>query len=101
MSSLCDSPPRGEYNIKAIESQLRQELEPCRTLKGVVDVRVKGAIGVVQVEKLDKLKLRQQFVERGVWIRPIEDIIYLMPAFTITPEELGKLTESVREVLSG
>lgn len=85
--------------VAAIESQLREELEPCRKLPGVIDVRVKGAIGVVQVEKMDIPVLRKQFAQRGVWIRPIKDVIYLMPAFTITPEELGKLTGSVREVL--
>jgi len=95
---LLEREPRLQQ-VKAIETQLREELEPCRNLKGVLDVRVKGAIGVVQLEKMDAQKLRQQFVERGVWIRPIKDVIYLMPAFTITPQELRTLTENIIKIL--
>ncbi len=86
--------------IEAIESQLAKELEPCRALPGVIDVRVKGAIGVVQMEpSMDVRALRPKFVERGVWVRPFKDIIYLMPPLVITPEELGVLTEAVVSTL--
>jgi adenosylmethionine-8-amino-7-oxononanoate aminotransferase len=96
-ASLCDSPPRGEWyqRITAIEAQLREELESCRKLPNVIDVRVKGAIGVVQMEKMDIQAMRQKFIERGVWIRPIKDVIYLMPAFTITSQELRILTKEI------
>lgn len=91
---LFESEPRLQQ-VEAIEAQLRRELAICEGLPHVVDVRVKGAIGVVQVQNLDHRALRQQFVELGVWIRPIEDIIYLAPPFIITPEELSTLTSAV------
>jgi len=87
--------------VEAIEAQLTRELEACRDLPHVVDVRVKGAIGVVQMEedKLDSYGLREKFVERGVWIRPFKDIVYLMPSLSISAESLRKLTDSVADVL--
>lgn len=91
---LFESEPRLQQ-VEAIEAQLRHELAVCESLPNVVDVRVKGAIGVVQVQNLDHRALRQRFVELGVWIRPIEDIIYLAPPFVITPEELSTLTSAV------
>ncbi len=96
---LFDSEPRLEQ-VAAISAQLAQELEPCRTLPGVKDVRVLGAIGVVELETLDDPDaLRRAFVERGVWIRPFRNIVYLTPAFTITPEELTRLTTAIADVL--
>jgi adenosylmethionine-8-amino-7-oxononanoate aminotransferase len=67
----------------------------------VLDVRVKGAIGVVQMDaaKIDIQLLRKKFIERGVWLRPFKDIIYIMPSLTISEAELGKLAESVVSVL--
>lgn len=92
---LFESEPR-LLQVEVIESLLRKELEPCRGLPNVVDVRVMGAIGAVQLrEPMDIPKLKRSFIERGVWIRPFGDIIYLTPAFTITDDELGKLTEAV------
>jgi adenosylmethionine-8-amino-7-oxononanoate aminotransferase len=87
--------------VESIERQLHAALKPCESLRGVVDVRVKGAIGVVQLEadKMDKLWFRQRFVEEGVWIRPLKDVIYLWPALTITEKELQKLTNSVCSVV--
>ena len=88
--------------IEAIEAQLRHELGACRNLPHVVDVRVKGAIGVVEIDThmIDIYKLRPTFIEKGVWIRPFGNVIYLMPAFTITPQELSKLTHAIFGVLS-
>lgn len=86
--------------VEAIEAQLRHELASCADLPGVVDVRVKGAIGVVQLENIDIPWFRQRFLEMGVWLRPIEDIIYLAPPFVITPEELTTLTRAIREAVS-
>ena len=86
--------------VKAIEMALKESLAPYRNLPGVVDVRVKGAIGVVQLEKIENLnQLRQRFVEQGVWIRPIDNVIYLAPAFTISKDELTKLTNAIGNVL--
>ncbi|MBS1028985.1 adenosylmethionine--8-amino-7-oxononanoate transaminase [Gluconobacter albidus] len=96
---LFESEPRLEQ-VAAISAQLARELEPCRTLPGVKDVRVLGAIGVVELETLDDPDaLRRAFVERGVWIRPFRNIVYLTPAFTITPEELTRLTTAIVNVL--
>jgi adenosylmethionine-8-amino-7-oxononanoate aminotransferase len=87
--------------VAAIETQLKRELEPCRDLPGVKDVRVKGAIGVVELERAGDLEhLRKSFVEAGAWIRPFGRIVYLAPAFTISPDQLALLTGAIRRVLA-
>ena len=89
--------------IQAIETQLREELKPCHKLENVADVRVKGAIGVVQLSNASGeyiLALRQRFIEEGVWIRPFSDIVYIMPAFTISTAELTRLTDAVFKILA-
>ena len=87
--------------VAKIEDLLRHGLEPCRALAGVKDVRVKGAIGVVELERIDDLNaLRQRFIAENVFIRPFGSIVYLTPALTISSEELLTLTEAVRRVLS-
>jgi adenosylmethionine-8-amino-7-oxononanoate aminotransferase len=64
-------------------------------------VRVKGAVGVVELERIEDLDaLRQRFIAEGTFIRPFGSIVYLTPAFTISEEELATLTETVRRVLS-
>jgi adenosylmethionine-8-amino-7-oxononanoate aminotransferase len=84
-----------------ISSALAAGLKPCRKLPSVKDVRVKGAIGVVELERIKDLNaLRQRFVAEGVFIRPFGSIVYLTPALTIAEDELGKLTDAVRRVLS-
>lgn len=97
---LFETEPR-LAQVAKIEAHLETALEPCRGLPGVIDVRVKGAIGVVQLEDLkanDRLKAR--FVEEGVWIRPFGDIVYLMPPFVIGKDELTTLTRAVGTVLT-
>ena len=89
--------------IQAIETQLRQELKPCHKLENVADVRVKGAIGVVQLSDVRGeyiLALRQRFIDEGVWLRPFSDVVYIMPAFTISSAELTQLTDAVFKVLA-
>ena len=87
--------------VATIGGQLRHGLEPCRILAGVRDVRVKGAIGVVELERIEDLNaLRQRFIAEGAFIRPFGSIVYLTPAFTIGEEDLLTLTEAVRRVLS-
>ena len=87
--------------VARIEGQLRHGLEPCRALPGVKDVRIKGAIGVVELDRIEDLNaLRQRFIAEGVFIRPFGSIVYLTPAFTINEEDLSRLTEAVRRVLS-
>jgi adenosylmethionine-8-amino-7-oxononanoate aminotransferase len=87
--------------VAKISSALAAGLEPCRKLPGVKDVRVKGAIGVVELDRIKDLNaLRQRFVAEGVFIRPFGSIVYLTPAFTIAEDELGKLTDAVRRVVA-
>ncbi|MCF6197243.1 MAG: adenosylmethionine--8-amino-7-oxononanoate transaminase, partial [Emcibacter sp.] len=87
--------------VKHIEGHLNQSLEQFRTLPGVVDVRVKGAIGVIQMEKIEDLAwLRTEFANEGVWIRPFGDIIYLTPSFSMQSHELAALTQAIDKVLN-
>jgi adenosylmethionine-8-amino-7-oxononanoate aminotransferase len=87
--------------VAAIEAQLREELAPCRELPGVVDVRIKGAIGAVELSgRIDLKQLRLRFAELGVWVRPFGNVIYLMPPFIIAAAELATLTAAVSRVLT-
>jgi adenosylmethionine-8-amino-7-oxononanoate aminotransferase len=86
--------------VAAIEAQLTRELEACRALHGVRDVRVKGAIGVVQLAREPKLEpLRARFVRHGVWVRPFGDVVYVMPPLVIGAEDLATLTRAMRDVV--
>ncbi len=87
--------------IKQIEGHLNQSFEQFRNLPGVVDVRVKGAIGVIQLKNIgDVAKLRAEFADHGVWIRPFGDIIYLTPSFSIDSNQLALLTEAIDKVIN-
>jgi adenosylmethionine-8-amino-7-oxononanoate aminotransferase len=82
--------------VRAIEAQLRAELEPCRHLNGVLDVRVRGALGVVQLAKAGEGPwFRPRFLEDGVWIRPFGDIVYVAPPFVISSAELAQITQAI------
>jgi adenosylmethionine-8-amino-7-oxononanoate aminotransferase len=62
---------------------------------------VKGAIGVVQLDRApDHDALRAQFLAEGVWLRPLQDVVYLMPPFTIEDDELEALMGAVRRVVA-
>src|SRR5262249_26111555 len=94
-----ESEPRLKQ-VASIGRQMADGLEPCRGLPGVTDVRVKGAIGVVEMERIgDLAALRARFVEEGVFIRPFGRIIYLAPSFTIAPGELARLTSAIVKVV--
>ncbi len=96
---LFESEPRLEQ-VAAIAAAMRRDLESCRALPGVRDVRVQGAIGVVELERIDDLAdLKRRFVEAGVWVRPFRNIVYLTPAFTIGEDDLKRLTDAVAGVL--
>ena len=96
---LFESEPR-LFQAAKIEAQLKDELAPCAGMPGVAGVRVKGAIGVVELEgRPDVVRLREQFVKQGVWVRPFGNVVYLMPALVIESEDLGILTGAVRRVV--
>jgi adenosylmethionine-8-amino-7-oxononanoate aminotransferase len=87
--------------VAAIERLLGEGLEPCRQFAAVKDVRVKGAIGVVELERIKNLNgLRQRFIDERVFVRPFGSIVYLTPAFTISEQDLLKLIGTVRRVLA-
>jgi adenosylmethionine---8-amino-7-oxononanoate aminotransferase len=87
-------------DVARVERGLRIGLEQCRDLPGVVDVRTRGAIGVVEFERpVEALELNARFVEEGVWIRPMGRVVYLTPALTIDDEDLGALTTAMGRVL--
>ncbi|HCS65302.1 MAG TPA: adenosylmethionine--8-amino-7-oxononanoate transaminase [Cellvibrio sp.] len=90
-----------QTTVASIGQQMREELAPCKDFSYVSDVRVLGAMGVVELENaVDASKLMPLFVELGVWIRPFGNIIYLMPPFIISTDELSKLTSAVLKVVA-
>jgi adenosylmethionine-8-amino-7-oxononanoate aminotransferase len=91
--------PRLEQ-VVAISEQMTRELAACRNLPGVKDVRVKGAIGVVELDGVADIQaLRARFIEKGVFIRPFGAVIYLTPAFTVASQELSRLTGAIVEIV--
>src|SRR6185295_13029166 len=78
---LFEREPRLEQ-VKAIAEQMARELAPCRGWPGVKDVRVKGAVGVVELERIAELDaMRARFIDQGVFIRPFGNVVYLTPSF--------------------
>jgi adenosylmethionine-8-amino-7-oxononanoate aminotransferase len=87
-------------NVRRIEKALQENLAPAWKIPGVVDVRVLGAIGVVELDKpVDMEKIQPLFVKHGVWIRPFGKLVYTMPPFVISDSELDKLTKNIINVL--
>ena len=95
---LLDSP--WQERVRQIELGLQNGLAPCRKYPHVTDVRVLGAIGVVELERAVDLKQVQPlFVEQGVWVRPFGKLVYLMPPFIISEPDLKTLTGAVVRVI--
>lgn len=95
---LLESP--WQQRVRDIEQGLKQGLAPCRELDNVREVRVKGAIGVVELTRpVDMYWMPEQFVQRGVWVRPFRNLVYVMPPYIIEPQDLTRLTTAIVEVV--
>ena len=89
-----------QQQVAAIESQLKHELAACRQSPLVKEVRVLGAIGVLEMQaKVNVAELQQRFVDLGVWIRPFNNLIYIMPPFIISPQQLSKLSSAMCQLV--
>ncbi len=89
-----------QANIQRIEKQLEQYLQPLSQLDYVQDVRVLGAIGVVELSfNVDMKTLQQQFVKRGIWIRPFGKLVYVMPPYVISQQQLNILLQQLVDVV--
>ncbi|MCI0601214.1 MAG: aminotransferase class III-fold pyridoxal phosphate-dependent enzyme, partial [Beijerinckiaceae bacterium] len=96
---LFEREPRLEQ-VAAIAAALARDLEPARRFPHVRDVRVKGAIGAVELDHIANLdELKRRFIDAGVFLRPFRNIVYLTPAFTIGEEDLKRLTSAAVSVL--
>ena len=89
-----------QQKIKQIQSQLEKELCACISYENVQEVRVLGAIGVIEMKQaVDMKTITEAFVDEGVWVRPFGKLIYLMPPFIINKDDLTKLTSALTNVI--
>ena len=88
-----------QQRVATIEAQLKDELAPCRSLPAVADVRIKGAIGVIEMRHpLNMEHVQQHLIDQGVWLRPFGRLLYTMPPYVISPEQLSRVTLAMRSV---
>jgi adenosylmethionine-8-amino-7-oxononanoate aminotransferase len=86
-------------SVAEISAGLTAGLEPARTLPGVIDVRVCGAIGVIECDRpVDLAIATPAAIDRGVWLRPFRNLVYAMPPFICTPDEIAQVTSAMVEV---
>ena len=91
---------RWQAQVAGLETAMRRGLEPCRRVPGVEDVRVLGGIGVVETKQpVNTAALQNCFVEQGVWIRPFNRLIYLMPPYVSPIEDVARLCAAVETAL--
>ena len=90
-----------QQQVSTIEQQLKEQLLPLKTLDSVADTRVLGAIGVVETKQnIDVATIQKHFVSQGVWIRPFGKLVYIMPPYIISSDELGTLVSAIKTALS-
>jgi adenosylmethionine-8-amino-7-oxononanoate aminotransferase len=86
--------------VAVIEGHLKKKLEACRDLPHVHDVRVLGAIGVVEMmEPVDVARIQERFVNKGVWLRPFGRLIYTMPPYIISEEDLNQIMTAMIAII--
>lgn len=86
--------------VKRLEAGLKAGLEPARALESVADVRVLGAIGVIERrEPVTLARVQPMFVDKGVWVRPFGRLVYVMPAYIMSDEDLARLTTAMVSVM--
>ena len=90
-----------QQRVDGIEAGLRIGLERCSELNAVEEVRVLGAIGVVEMKKpVDVARLQEAFVQQGVWVRPFGKLVYVMPPYIMTEQDLARLTDAIFNCVS-
>ncbi|GIU00302.1 adenosylmethionine-8-amino-7-oxononanoate aminotransferase [Sulfurovum sp. TSL6] len=89
-----------QQRILGIETQLKEELSECNTLDIVKEVRVLGAIGVVELNRdVDLAWMTPKFIQQGIWIRPFLNLVYIMPPYITSSEELTQITQAIYDVV--
>jgi adenosylmethionine-8-amino-7-oxononanoate aminotransferase len=90
-----------QRRVNQIELQLKQLLSPCAELPQVAEVRCLGAIGVIEMQQaVEMASITRQFVDAGIWVRPFGKLVYLMPAYVISAQQLEQLCAALIEIVA-